>query len=152
MGLMLVKDILIPKLTTIDSNSTMQEASKLMLQNNFRHLPVTNGKEIIGILSDRDVKLASVMGFEDSKKSYILTHKHVTEFMSSPVLKARPSDRIELLIRDMISFKVSCFVIENDVGEDIGIITTEDLLISFLDVLDSRTSTFKKLKKLWSSS
>ena len=147
---MLVKDILIPKLMTIDSQSTMQDASKFMQQNKFRHLPVTNGKEIIGIISDRDIKLATVMGPADYKANgHIQSHKRVSEFMSSPVLKARITDRIEVLIRDMISFKVSCFVIENESGEDIGIITTEDLLITFLDVLDSKTSVFQRFKSIW---
>jgi|GEM_PF-879647 acetoin utilization protein AcuB len=150
---MLVKDILIPKLITIHSKATMQEAQQFMLQNNFRHLPVTNGKEIIGIISDRDIKLATVMGPADNKANgHIQSHKLVVDFMSSPVLKARMTDRIEDLIRDMISFKVSCFVIENESGEDIGIITTEDLLITFLDVLNSKSSVFHRFRNIWKAS
>lgn len=147
---MLIKDILIPKLTTIPSTATMSEAEKMMRLNGFRHLPVSDGTKLVGIISDRDIKLATVVGVNDNKKSgYIHSYKLVSEFMSSPVLKARLTDRIDKVVRDMVNLKVSCFVIENDEGEDIGILTTEDFLITLLDVLDQKVSFFAKIRSLF---
>lgn len=147
---MLIKNILIPKLTTIQSTATMAEAEKIMRQNGFRHLPVSDGDKLVGIISDRDIKLATVVGVSDNKKEgYIHSFKLVSEFMSSPVLKARTTDKVEKVVRDMVNLKVSCFVIQNESGEDIGILTTEDFLITFLDVLDKHVSIFSKIVSLF---
>lgn len=147
---MLIKDILIPKLTTIQSTATMNEAEKMMRLNGFRHLPVSDGSRLVGIISDRDIKLATVVGVSDNKKEgYIHSFKLVSEFMSSPLLKAKTTDRVDKVVRDMVNLKVSCFVIENEHGEDIGILTTEDFLITLLDVLDQKVSIFTRLKSIF---
>lgn len=64
-------------------------------------------------------------------------------------LKAKTTDRVDKVVRDMLNLKVSCFVIENEHGEDIGILTTEDFLITLLDVLDQKVSIFTRLKSIF---
>lgn len=147
---MLIKDVFIPKLTTIESTATMNEAEKMMRLNGFRHLPVSDGEKLVGIISDRDIKLATVVGVRDNKKEgYIHSFKLVSEFMSSPVLKAKTTDRVDHVVRNMVNLKVSCFVIEDEKGEDVGILTTEDFLITLLDVLDQKVSIFTKIKSIF---
>lgn len=42
---------------SIDIGAPLAQARKLMREGNFRHLPVTCGGEIVGIVTDRDIKL-----------------------------------------------------------------------------------------------
>lgn len=42
---------------SIDIDAPLRDAHRLMRQHGFRHLPVTLGGEITGILTDRDIKL-----------------------------------------------------------------------------------------------
>lgn len=42
---------------SIGEQATMREAMELMTQHQIRHLPVKRGPKVIGILSDRDLKL-----------------------------------------------------------------------------------------------
>jgi signal-transduction protein with cAMP-binding, CBS, and nucleotidyltransferase domain len=40
---------------TVDCSQPLEECMSLMLERNFRHLPVYDGNELVGLLSVRDV-------------------------------------------------------------------------------------------------
>ena len=42
---------------SIDVDAPLEDAHKLMREHRFRHLPVMSGGEIVGALTDRDIKL-----------------------------------------------------------------------------------------------
>ena len=42
---------------SIDVDAPLKEAHKLMREHHFRHLPVTRADAIVGVLTDRDIKL-----------------------------------------------------------------------------------------------
>ena len=42
---------------SIDVDAPLDDAHKLMREHRFRHLPVMSGGEIVGVLTDRDIKL-----------------------------------------------------------------------------------------------
>mgnify|MGYP003965747763 FL=1 len=50
----LLSEVLILKLNTMDLNETMSNAYQKMRENNIRHLSISNGKKIVGILSIKD--------------------------------------------------------------------------------------------------
>lgn len=41
----------------VDADAEVLEARRLMLQHRIRHLPVVRGDELVGLVSDRDIKL-----------------------------------------------------------------------------------------------
>lgn len=148
---MLIKDILIPGLKTISIDASMVDAERILNEKKFRHLPVSDGKKLVGILSDRDIQRAMtvIISSENKTQGLIQNHKKVSEYMSTPVHKMKISDTVERLVREMISRKVSSFIIEDDASNDVGIITTEDLLILLLDLLQKKDQK-SILRKLFS--
>lgn len=42
---------------SIDLEAPIVEARKMMLEHHVRHLPVTRNRELVGLISDRDLKL-----------------------------------------------------------------------------------------------
>ena len=42
---------------TVEADAPVLEARKLMLRHKVRHLPVVRGAQLVGLLSDRDIKL-----------------------------------------------------------------------------------------------
>ncbi len=50
-----VNEIMTSDVVTIEVSQPLEECMALMIENNFRHLPVCEGKELLGILSVRDV-------------------------------------------------------------------------------------------------
>ena len=149
---MQIKDILIPGLKTISIDATMVEAQRILQEHHFRHLPVSDGQKLVGILSDRDVQRAmTVIISPETHKSQNLIqgHKKVSEYMSSPLHKMKNTELVSTLVKELVNRKVSCFIIEDESSSDIGIITTEDLMILLLDLLQSKPRPMKILKKMF---
>ena len=55
---MLVKEKMSTKLVTATKDIDIESAYKLMRKNSIRHLPVVEGKKLIGIVADRDLRQA----------------------------------------------------------------------------------------------
>lgn len=146
---MKIKDILLPGLKTIPLEATMVEAEKMMKESGFRHLAVTNGSKVVGMLSNRDIQRATSVMTASSKytEPHIYKHLKVNDYMSSPIIKMNVNDPLQELVREMIERKISSVVIKDEHENDVGIITTEDLLILLKDTLDDEKSFLKRLKK-----
>lgn len=56
--MLMVKDIMTPDPTTIPHDMPLRHIIGKMKRNGYRHLPVVVGNKLIGIVSDRDVRLA----------------------------------------------------------------------------------------------
>jgi CBS domain-containing protein len=52
-----VRDAMTPSPTTIDAQATVVEAARLMASQNVGSLPVVEGEELVGIVTDRDLVL-----------------------------------------------------------------------------------------------
>jgi acetoin utilization protein AcuB len=148
---MQIKDILIPGLKTISIEASMSEAQVILKQHNFRHLPVIDNGNLVGILSDRDIQRAMtvIISGEQKHTAVIQKHKKVSEYMSSPVHKMKDTELVSKLVREMVNLKVSCMIIENYLGKDVGIMTNEDLLILLLDLLEKKNGPLLMLKKVF---
>jgi CBS domain-containing protein len=55
-----VSDWMTPDPVTVDPSTPVEEALRMMLDRNFRHLPVTEGGRVSGIVSMRDLTAAGV--------------------------------------------------------------------------------------------
>ena len=143
---MLVKELLLPGLRTIPPEATILEASRLMTEFQIRHLPVSDGKKIIGMLSDRDVLLATNKFPVSGPRGdvYINERRKVSEYMSSPVFKMSETAHLHELVRELLERKLSSVVIEDDNQNDIGIITTEDLLHFLFVSLSSKRKIVRR--------
>lgn len=62
-----IKDVMSHPLMTIDMNSSMVAAFVIMQQKNLRHLAVTDKKQVIGILSIKDIANYYVEKFRPKK-------------------------------------------------------------------------------------
>lgn len=52
-----IKSVMTPFPYSVDRSATIGQARKLMLDHHVRHLPVTDSGELVGIVTDRDIKL-----------------------------------------------------------------------------------------------
>jgi CBS domain-containing protein len=67
-----VSEIMTDKIIFVDANQPLEECMALMIEKNIRHLPVFDGKELLGLISIRDV-LKEVV---DVQKSMISELEH----------------------------------------------------------------------------
>jgi CBS domain-containing protein len=65
-----VREIMTSDVITIEASQPLEECMALMIEKNFRHLPVCEGKELLGVLSVRDV-LKEVVEVQQSMLSQL---------------------------------------------------------------------------------
>ena len=52
---MQIKNLMSEELITIDKDQSLSDALKLLRKNNISRLPVLNNKELVGIISERNI-------------------------------------------------------------------------------------------------
>lgn len=121
------------KLLVVKERASLADAFRIMVQNNVRHLPVTNvDGEVIGILSDRDLQRAmksnvSGDGLFRQETCEFNPENVVADYMSWPVKTLEASTTLKAATDKMLKEKVSCYLV-TDAGRIEGIVTTDDLL------------------------
>jgi CBS domain-containing protein len=70
-----VKDIMTSKVVYVEASQPVEECMALMIDKNIRHLPVYDGKELLGLISVRDVlkEMVDVQKFMLSHLEHYIT-------------------------------------------------------------------------------
>ncbi|HNA87663.1 MAG TPA: CBS domain-containing protein [Anaerolineales bacterium] len=71
----LVRDIMTTKVIYVEAGQQLEECMALMIEKNIRHLPVFDGKELLGLISVRDVlkEVIDVQKFMISQLEHYIT-------------------------------------------------------------------------------
>lgn len=123
------KDIMSKKLITVSAETTLNETMDLMSEKRIRHMPVVDENlTVIGIVSQRDLSMSfpAIMN---------ATGAPIKHFMTTPVKYMDESTPVRSLIFKMLENKISCVIVGNDQENAVGIITTDDLLWYFAELL-----------------
>lgn len=111
-----------------DPDTPVDEAFKLMHEQDFRHLPVVEEGRLVGIISERDLKKGSENPFYKTLK--------VSAIMKTSVYAVPSSISLREVVSDMADNKYGSAVVVNSDEEVIGIFTTTDALRALAELLD----------------
>jgi acetoin utilization protein AcuB len=126
---------------TISPSASLQEALRLMRAQNVRQLPVTGeGNKLVGILSDRDIREATLPvgllpGSSEKEMEEMLASTTVEKVMTRKVATATVNDSLEDAIVLLHDFRVNALPVVDDEGTVAGIITRTDVLKAFIEAL-----------------
>lgn len=132
------------KVVTIDENTPILEARRLMTEHGIRHLPVVDAEDrLIGIVTDRDLRSALPLESLQSpeicdeicKRIAAVAEGTVAGIMTRDPLTIGPQDTIEDALLLFQQKKVGAFPVVDDQGRLKGIISVRDLLRAFTNVL-----------------
>jgi acetoin utilization protein AcuB len=113
---------------TVRRNVSLKRARAIMKEHDIRHLPVLEGDELIGLLSERDILLVErLLGVESETT--------VADAMSVDVMTAAPDSAVEEVADSMADHKYGCSVIVDEGGAVEGIFTTVDALRVLADAM-----------------
>ena len=124
--LMLVQDIMKTDVVAVTPDTRLAEALRLASARGIRHLVVTEGDRLAGIVSDRDLKRAM------SDTASLETP--ITKIMSAPVITAAPTFAVEDAARIMVNERISALPVAVG-GRLAGIVTETDVLTLFVRAL-----------------
>jgi len=111
---------------TIRPNDTLAAAKEMMEAGEFRGLTVTVDGHVVGMLTERD--LHGHGGYLNSTR--------VDAAMKSPVITVHTTTSVEEAAHLMLKHKISGLPVVDD-GKLVGIVTTSDMLMALLGVIDT---------------
>lgn len=124
-------------LITAQSDDTIEAAFELMKKHSIHHLPVLEGDELVGIVTDRDIRLALIpwKSTKSEKVFYYFTEElKIKEIMTPDPITISPESDMEEAARLMRHYKIGGLpVVER--GELVGIVTQNDILEVFIEIM-----------------
>lgn len=120
---------------TVSPDADTRDARVLLHRYGIRHLPVVDDDRVVGMISDRDVRIdqSALDDLPDARVvERLRARRSVEAVMSSPPHVIGPDDSIAEAARRMLSRRISALpVVEDDVL--VGMLTTTDCLLALLD-------------------
>lgn len=132
---MLVKDFMKRDPTTVKKDDSFRYALKLIRKEGIKHLPVLEGKKVVGIVTDRDLRQAApspATTLEVHELNYLLERLKIEAIMTKKVITVAPEGKLLDAAKLLIAHKIGCLtVVEQD--ELVGIITETDILRAYIE-------------------
>lgn len=130
---MIVEQIMKTSVITLRPDDTIETALRLLSKHHIRHLPIIDeNNQVIGIVSDRDVRDASPSIFFKGDISEDLQIP-ISSFMTENVITAHPLDFVEEVSAIFYEKAIGCLPVTKQ-GKLVGIITEKDLLYTLIQL------------------
>ena len=139
---MLVRALMTGAPITLPPVISIFEARRLMDSERIRHVLVTQGGDLLGIVTDRDIRLnmpSQATSLSVWELNYLLAKVTVGEVMTRSVITIGPDLDARDAAQTILDHKIGALPVIDD-GRLIGIVTETDLLRAFVRVgAESRT-------------
>ena len=135
---MFVAKRMTPNPKTIESTAGVTEAWDLMRSNKIKRLPVVDSGNLMGIVTDRDLRSVSpstATSLSIFEMNYLLGKVLVKDIMHKDVVTIDIGATIEEAALAMSVHHIAGLVVTNSSGAVLGIITESDIFDSFVDVM-----------------
>ncbi|MCR2821836.1 acetoin utilization AcuB family protein [Lederbergia panacisoli] len=130
---MIVEHIMSKDVITLSPEDSIRSAIHLMREKNIRHLPLLNAdKEMVGLVTDRDIKSATPV-FSESEKMNEQLEMPLSTIMTTDIITGHPLDFVEEVAVIFYHHKIGCLPILKS-GKLVGIITGTDLLHTLVEL------------------
>jgi len=132
-----VSDIMTPHPITIQRNMPLSTVIGLMKSHHCRQLPVVEEDRLVGIVSDRDVRLAMnspLILHERADDQTLLTTTTAEACMTADPLTVTPDTPAAQAALLMKTYKFGALPVARN-GRLVGIVTVSDILDSYMTLL-----------------
>ena len=121
---MQIKNLMSEDLITVDKDQNLSDALKLLRKHNVSRLPVTNNKELVGIISERDI--ANKLG-SSKYESMPASRLHISSVMVKDVITVPQTMQLEEVAKLMLDNGIgSVPVMDGD--KMVGIVSKADFV------------------------
>ena len=135
-----VADVMTRDVVTLFEESSLEQVLSVLTPYRYRHLPVLDGKQVVGMISQRDLLLLTTQGLAHGPAGLVrearkMEQTFLRDVMSSGVVTIQPDASLSEAARRMLDNRVGALPVVDARGELLGIITEHDLLRSFAHAL-----------------
>lgn len=124
-----VREFTTPDPVTATENMMIDDLQRLMQSHGIRHLPVVRGEAVVGVISDRDVRLVS--GLTAAEKFQV----QAADIMATDPLSVNADTPLDEVAYLMFDKKVGSVLVTDDAGEFLGIFTVTDALNALIELV-----------------
>lgn len=127
---------------SVGPDTSLLKVGKLMKDHHIRRIPVVdeNG-QVVGIISDRDVRDASpskATTLDMYEMHYLLAELKAKNIMTAKPITVKPTDTVEQAALVMLDNKVGGLPVVDDSGKLVGIISDHDVFKALVDITGAR--------------
>jgi acetoin utilization protein AcuB len=129
-----VCDLMTTSPITVSPETPVLDARQLMLEKRIRHLLVADGSKLVGIVTDRDIRLnlpSPATSLSVWEINYLLARMTVASAMTKSVVTIGPRHQARDAAQMMLDHRIGALPVV-DSGRLAGIITETDLLRAFV--------------------
>ena len=133
---MKVLDVMTPNPLTVTAVESVGVANELMSENNIRQIPVVDGHELVGIVTDRDIRafLGDALLANPAERENTL-NTPVGDIMTTEPLYLAPDDDLQEAVEMLIEQKFGAIPVVDEAEGLVGIVSYVDVLRCFLNRL-----------------
>jgi len=130
-GIPPIKAVMTPFPYSIESGEPISMASEMMQQHAIRHLPVMEAGKLVGMLSDRDVRLV-----QDPKQKAPPDDRTVGDICTRDIYVVQLTDPLDRVLTEMAKRNIGSAVVVKQ-GRLAGIFTVTDACRLYGELLQS---------------
>lgn len=123
-----VEEFTTPDPVTAPETATVDELHRLMRDHGIRHIPILKDKTVIGVVSERDIKVASGL---TSKEKTLVQAKDIMAPDPVTVPSDMSLDETAFLMSDR---KIGSVIVNDEDGKFYGIFTATDALNALIEI------------------
>ena len=119
-----------PEVVTLAAADRLHLADDIMRLGRIRHLPVTDGEEVVGILSQRDLfraAISSMLQLGRAAEQQFLGTVPVQAVMTPAPVTIGPDASVRSAVRVMLERKIGCLPVV-EAGRLVGLVSEADCL------------------------
>jgi len=127
---MLVKNWMSKPAITIDADASMHDAIKLLKNHNIKMLPVMEKGNLVGIVTDRDIKRASASdatSLEIHELLYLISKIKIREVMTKNPITVPQDYTVEETAEILLKHNISGVPVVDQFSEVVGTISQNDI-------------------------
>ena len=137
-----VKNWMTTDVVSVGPDTSLLKVGKLMKDHHIRRIPVVDEQgQVIGIISDRDVRDASpskATTLDMYEMHYLLAELKAKNIMTAKPITVKPTDTVEQAALIMLDNKVGGLPVVDDAGKLVGIISDHDVFKAMVDITGAR--------------
>lgn len=124
-----VDEFTTPDPVTANEDMMIDELRGLMERHGIRHVPVVRGDAVVGVISDRDVRL--VAGLTAAEKLQV----RAADIMAPDPLTVSADTPLDEVAYAMSEKKVGSAIVRDEDGQLVGIFTATDALNALIEIV-----------------
>jgi CBS-domain-containing membrane protein len=140
-----VSSVMQEEVLTLQVDDTLDLLDDLMARNRIRHVPVLDGDELVGIVSQRDLcasALSAALDYDEEPRTAFLRTIAVEQVMTDEVVHVSPHTTLTGAAELLDRHRIGCLPVVDEERRLVGLVSEGDLMRAAF--LDGRTTEHER--------